>query len=96
MEHTLGVRGAPAPPPDSGRVLAVLVAVIGGYIVGSAIGAAVVTGSGGALWIPAVVEHGARVRDGAPTRAAGQPTSLSVVSTITVSYSAAARGRAVR
>jgi hypothetical protein len=55
VEHAMGVRGAPAPPPDARRVLAVLVAVIGGYIVGSAIGAAVVTGWGGALWIPAVV-----------------------------------------
>ncbi len=55
VEHAMGVRGAPAPPPDARRVLSVLVAVIGGYIVGSAIGAAVVTGWGGALWVPAIV-----------------------------------------
>jgi uncharacterized membrane protein YoaK (UPF0700 family) len=33
----------------------VLGAVIGGYIVGSAIGAAVVSGRGYALWVPAIV-----------------------------------------
>jgi hypothetical protein len=55
VEHLMGVAGAPAPPPDARRVLAVLGAVIGGYIGGSAIGAAVVTGWGGALWIPAIV-----------------------------------------
>ena len=55
VEHALGVRGAPAVPSDARRVLAVLGAVIGGYIVGSAIGAAVVSEWGYALWIPAIM-----------------------------------------
>jgi len=55
VEHALGVHGVPAPPPDGRRVLAVLGAVIGGYIVGSAIGAAIVSGWGYALWVPAIV-----------------------------------------
>jgi uncharacterized membrane protein YoaK (UPF0700 family) len=55
VEHFMGIAGAPAPPPGARRMLAVLGAVIGGYIAGSAVGAAVVTGWGGALWIPAIV-----------------------------------------
>jgi uncharacterized membrane protein YoaK (UPF0700 family) len=55
VEHALGVPGAPAVPPEARRVLTVLGAVIGGYIVGSAIGAAVVSGRGYALWVPAIV-----------------------------------------
>jgi uncharacterized membrane protein YoaK (UPF0700 family) len=55
VEHLMGIAGAPAPPPDARRMLTILGAVIGGYVGGSAIGAAVVTGWGGALWIPGIV-----------------------------------------
>ena len=55
VEHVIGVRGAPKPPPGARLALVVLGAVIGGYIVGSAIGAAIVSGWGYALWIPAIV-----------------------------------------
>jgi uncharacterized membrane protein YoaK (UPF0700 family) len=55
MEHALGVHGAPALPPESRRALVVLGAVILGYVGGSGIGAAVVSGWGYALWIPAIV-----------------------------------------
>jgi uncharacterized membrane protein YoaK (UPF0700 family) len=55
VEHVLGVRGVPKPPTDGHHVLAVLGAVIGGYIIGSAIGAAIVSGWGYALWVPAIV-----------------------------------------
>jgi uncharacterized membrane protein YoaK (UPF0700 family) len=55
VEHVFGVHDAPAPRPDARNVLAVLGAVIGGYIIGSAVGAAVVTGWGHALWVPAIV-----------------------------------------
>jgi uncharacterized membrane protein YoaK (UPF0700 family) len=55
VEELMGVTGVPAPPPDARQMLAVLGAVIAGYIGGSAIGAAVVSGWGGALWIPAIL-----------------------------------------
>ena len=55
VEHAVGVRGAPPPPPEARSVLEVLVAVIGGYIGGSAIASAIVTGWGYALWVPAIV-----------------------------------------
>ena len=55
VEHVLGVRGVPKPPTEGRHVLAVLGAVIGGYIIGSAIGAAIVSGWGYALWVPAIV-----------------------------------------
>ena len=53
MEHALGVHGAPGLPPETRRALFVLGAVILGYVGGSGIGAAVVSGWGEALWIPA-------------------------------------------
>jgi uncharacterized membrane protein YoaK (UPF0700 family) len=58
VEHLMGIEGAPAPPPDARKMLVVLGAVIGGYILGSAFGTAVVTGWGGALWIPAIMSVG--------------------------------------
>ena len=70
VEHVLGVHGVPTPPPDGRRVLAVLGAVIGGYIAGSAIGAAVVSGWGDALWVPAIVCLGLVVVTARPRRVA--------------------------
>jgi len=55
VEHALGVRRVPAPPSGGRRVLAILGAVIFGYIAGSAIGSAIVSGWGYALWVPAIV-----------------------------------------
>jgi hypothetical protein len=54
-------------------VLLVLGAVILGYIGGSALGAAVVSGWGAALWVPAVVCAGLVVATAVPQRPTGPP-----------------------
>ena len=59
-----------AKPRGGRRVLAVLGAVIGGYVAGSAVGAAIVSGWGYALWVPAIVCVGLVLVTARPRRAA--------------------------